>query len=67
MTVVLVKFSDQWERGEGRLAKPGTGLIQPLCRRDGLAGRADKGRSSQVPIGPKRKREETRNFMRLDQ
>jgi hypothetical protein len=35
VTVVLFRFSDRWERGEGRLAKPGAGLIQPLCRRDG--------------------------------
>ena len=35
VTVVLLRFSDRWERGEGRLAKPGAGLIQPLCRRDG--------------------------------
>ena len=35
VTVVLLKFSDRWERGEGRLAKPGAGLIQPLSRRDG--------------------------------
>jgi hypothetical protein len=35
VTVVLFRFSDRWERGEGRLAKPGAGLIQPLRRRDG--------------------------------
>jgi len=35
VTVVLIRFSDRWESSEGRLAKPGAGLIQPLYRRDG--------------------------------
>ena len=48
MTVVLISLVgkgvrvSQWQGlvtggkgGEGRLAKPGAGLIQPLCRRDG--------------------------------
>ena len=52
VTVVLLRFSDRWERGEGRLAKPGAGLIQPLCRRDGhgLPGcQGEKPQGAQAP------------------
>jgi hypothetical protein len=35
VTVVLLSLVTGGRGGEGRLAKPGAGLIQPLCRRDG--------------------------------
>ena len=35
VTVVLVSLVTGGKGGEGRLARPGAGLIQPLCRRDG--------------------------------
>ncbi len=44
------QFGDRWERGEGRLAKPGAGLIQPLCRRDGRPGcQGEKTLGAQAP------------------
>ncbi len=38
VTVVLLNLVTGGKWGEGRLAKPGAGLIQPLCRRDGRPG-----------------------------
>jgi hypothetical protein len=48
VTVVLLSLVTGGKGGEGRLVKPGAGLIQPLCRR---AGRATKGGSLDGSIG----------------
>ena len=58
VTVVLLKFSDRWERGEGRLAKPDAGLIQPLCRRDGHGRPGCQTRPHAPPAGGRRVRVE---------
>ena len=49
VTVVLLRFSDRWERGEGRLASQAQASSSPFAGGTAMAGRADKGRSSQVP------------------
>jgi hypothetical protein len=63
VTVVLLNLVTGGKGGEGLLAKPGAGLIQPLYRRDGhgrpgcqgeaqMAGRAAKGRSPEGAQAP---------------
>jgi len=46
VTVVLLRFSDRWERGEGRLASQAQASSSPFAGGTAMAGRADKGRSS---------------------
>jgi hypothetical protein len=50
VTVVLLSLVTGGKGGEGRLVKPGAGLIQPLCRRDGHSRPGCQG--GKPPWGP---------------
>ena len=52
VTVVLLILVTGGKGGEGRLAKPDAGLIQPLCRRDCPAWPAGLPRGKEKPRAP---------------
>jgi chromosome segregation ATPase len=52
VTVVLLSLVTGGRGVEGRLAKPGAGLIQPLCRRDGHGRPGCQGGKPEKPGAP---------------